>query len=322
MMDWTDRHCRFFLRLFAPGTLLYTEMITAAAILRGNRRRLLAFDPAEHPVALQVGGSEPDQLALAARAGADAGYDEINLNVGCPSERVQSGAFGACLMAEPELVARCVDAMRAAVSVPVTVKCRIGIDSHDEFSYLRNFVDSVAAAGCRVFIVHARKAILKGLSPKQNREIPPLRHDYVERLKCERPDLTIVLNGGLRLPDDVVRALATVDGVMLGREAYHNPYVLSQLQARLGHDASWCAPTPAQVMERLIPYVAERCAAGDPLASITRHILGLFAGRAGARAWRRYFTDVARQPGAGAQLLVQARDRLLAEPTCAPTGTR
>ncbi len=321
MMDWTDRHCRFFLRLFSPDTLLYTEMITAAAILRGNRERLLAFDPAEHPVALQVGGSEPAELAVAARAGADAGYDEINLNVGCPSERVQSGAFGACLMAEPELVARCVGAMQAVVSVPVTVKCRIGIDSHDEYSYLRNFVDTVAEAGPRVFIVHARKAILKGLTPKQNREIPPLRHDYVERLKRERPDLAIVLNGGLRLPDDVVKALATVDGVMLGREAYHNPYVLSELQARLRKDLHWRPPTPAQVLDRLIPYVTERCAAGDRLSSITRHILGLFAGRDGARAWRRYFTEVARQPGAGAQLLVQAREYLRAAPAAPLAGT-
>jgi len=321
MMDWTDRHCRFFLRLFSPDTLLYTEMITAAAILRGNRERLLAFDPAEHPVALQVGGSEPADLAAAANAGADAGYDEINLNVGCPSERVQSGAFGACLMAEPELVARCVGAMQSAVSVPVTVKCRIGIDSHDDYSYLRDFVDTVATAGAGVFIVHARKAILKGLTPKQNREIPPLRHDYVERLKRERPDLTIILNGGLRLPDDVVKALATVDGVMLGREAYHNPYVLSELHERLRPDSHWQPPTPAQVMDRLIPYVTERCAAGDRLASITRHILGLFAGRDGARAWRRYFTEVARQPGAGAQLLVQARERLAASPAVPPTGT-
>ena len=219
MMDWTDRHCRFFLRQFSPRTLLYSEMITAAALVRGKRERLLAFDAAEHPLALQLGGSEPALLAAAARIGSVAGYDEINLNVGCPSERVQSGAFGACLMAEPLLVAQCVAAMQDAVDVPVTVKCRIGIDEHDDYSYLANFVDVVSATGARTFIVHARKAILKGLSPKQNREIPPLRYDYVDRLKRERPDLEIILNGGLKNSEDVLAALARVDGAMLGREA-------------------------------------------------------------------------------------------------------
>jgi tRNA-dihydrouridine synthase A len=320
MMDWTDRHCRFFLRQFSPRVLLYTEMITAAAILRGRRERLLAFHPAEHPLALQLGGSEPDALAAAARFGAAAGYDEINLNVGCPSARVQSGAFGACLMAEPALVARCISAMLAAVSIPVTVKCRIGIDSHDDYSYLANFVDVVAAAGARVFIVHARKAVLKGLTPRQNREIPPLRYDYVDRLKRERPDLTVVLNGGLRQTDEILAALGRVDGVMLGREAYHNPYVLSELHQRIYQDASWRAPTPAEVMDRLIPYVTERCAAGDPLSAITRHFLGLFAGRDGARAWRRYFTEVARVPGANAELIVRARDRLRSSETLPPTA--
>ena len=310
MMAWTDRHCRFFLRQFSPRVLLYTEMITAAAILRGRRDRLLAFDPAEHPLALQLGGSEPEQLAAAARCGAEAGFDEINLNVGCPSERVQSGAFGACLMAEPQLVARCVSAMRAAVSIPVSVKCRIGIDAHDEYSFLENFVDVVAASGARVFIVHARKAILKGLTPKQNRAIPPLRPDYVERLKRDRPELIVILNGGLRQPEDIVRALGAVDGVMLGREAYHNPFVLTQLQQRVYPQDSWQPPSPADVMDRLIPYVAARCAAGDPLSAITRHFLGLFAGREGARGWRRYFTEFARAPGAGAELVERARDRL------------
>jgi tRNA-dihydrouridine synthase A len=318
MMDWTDRHCRFFLRQFSPRVLLYTEMITAAAILRGNRERLLAFDAAEHPLALQLGGSEPEQLAAAARFGAAAGYDEINLNVGCPSERVQSGAFGACLMAEPELVARCIGAMQDAVSVPVTVKCRIGIDEHDEYAYLSHFVDVVAAGGARVFIVHARKAILKGLSPKQNREVPPLRYDYVDRLKRERPDLTIVLNGGLRRPPEILAALARVDGVMLGREAYHNPYLLSQLHASVYGEEGWRAPTSAEIMDRLIPYVAGRLAAGDPLRAITRHFLGLFAGREGARAWRRYFTECARAPGAGVELVVRARDRLRAGAAPAP----
>jgi tRNA-dihydrouridine synthase A len=312
MMDWTDRHCRFFLRQFSPRTLLYTEMITAAAIVRGKRERLLAYDVAEHPLALQLGGSEPRLLAEAARIGAKEGYDEINLNVGCPSERVQSGAFGACLMAEPALVAHCVAAMRQAVAVPVTVKCRIGIDAHDEYSYLANFVEVVAGSGARTFIVHARKAILKGLSPKQNREIPPLRYDYVDRLKRERPDLEIILNGGLKHPDEVLAALARIDGVMLGREAYHNPFVLSELHAQLYDDPHWRTPTAAQIMERLVPYVAERCAAGDPLSAITRHFIGLFAGRDGARAWRRYFTECARAPGAGVDLVARARDRLRA----------
>jgi len=320
MMEWTDRHCRFFLRQFSPRVLLYTEMITAAAILRGRHGRLLAFHPAERPLALQLGGSEPDQLAAAARLGAAAGYDEINLNVGCPSERVQSGAFGACLMAEPALVARCIGAMLAAVSIPVTVKCRIGIDSHDEYSYLANFVDVVATAGARVFIVHARKAVLKGLTPKQNREIPPLRYDYVNRLKGERPDLTIILNGGLRRTDEILAALGPVDGVMLGREAYQNPYVLSELHERIYREDLWRTPAPAEVMEQLIPYVSERCAAGDPLNAITRHFLGLFAGRNGARAWRRYFTECARVPGAGAELIVRARDRLRLSDSLPPTG--
>jgi tRNA-dihydrouridine synthase A len=321
MMDWTDRHCRFFLRQFSPRVLLYTEMITAAAIERGRRERLLAFDPAEHPLALQLGGSEPDLLAAAARSGAAAGYDEINLNVGCPSERVQSGAFGACLMAQPALVARCVSAMRSAVSIPVTVKCRIGIDDHDEYSYLADFVATVAAGGASVFIVHARKAILKGLTPKQNREIPPLRHDYVDRLKRERPDLTIVLNGGLRRVDEVLAALGRVDGVMLGREAYHNPYVLSELQRRVYPEDAWRTPTPAEIMDRLIPYVSERCAAGEPLGAIARHFLGLFSGRDGARAWRRYFTECARVPGANADLVMRARDRLRAGEPLPPTGS-
>jgi len=321
MMDWTDRHCRFFLRLFSPRALLYTEMIAAAAIVRGRKEHLLAFDPAEHPVALQLGGSDPRELAAAARLGAAAGYDEINLNVGCPSERVQSGAFGACLMAEPALVARCADAMRSVVSIPVTVKCRIGIDDHDEYEYLADFVDTVAAGGTSVFIVHARKAILKGLTPRQNREIPPLRYDYVERLKRERPQLTIVLNGGLRRAGEVLRELELVDGVMLGREAYHNPYVLSELQLRIYPDDGFRVPTPAEVMDRLVPYVAARCAAGDPLRAITRHFLGLFSGREGARAWRRYFTECARAPGASAELVARARDLLHGSGSMPPTGT-
>ena len=320
MMDWTDRHCRFFLRQFSARTLLYTEMITSAALVRGRKQHLLAFNPAEHPIALQLGGSDPQELATAARAGAAAGYDEINLNVGCPSERVQSGSFGACLMAEPGLVARCIAAMRSAVAIPVTVKCRIGIDEHDEYEFLANFVDAVAAGGARVFIVQARKAVLRGLTPKQNREIPPLRHEFVERLKRDRPDLSIVLNGGLRRADDVLHKLESVDGVMLGREAYHNPYVLSELHQRIFPGDAFRVPAPAEIMDRLVPYVAERCAAGDPLHAITRHFLGLFSGHEGARAWRRYFTECARKTGAGADLVVRARDRLLAGRALPPAG--
>jgi tRNA-dihydrouridine synthase A len=312
MMDWTDRHCRYFLRGFSPDTLLYTEMITAQAILRGNRQRLLEFHPEEHPVALQLGGSEPDQLTEAARAGEEAGYDEINLNCGCPSERVVTGAFGACLMREPELVAECVAAMRAAVRVPVTVKMRIGIVSanepgakekvtrHDDedFEALHQFVRQIRDAGCDVAIVHARKAMLGGWSPKDNREIPPLRYDVVEHLKKEFPQLPVVVNGGFRTAPAAREVLDWADGVMLGREAYHRPRILAELA---GSDVD-----SAEVLERMARYAEIELARGERLPSITRHMLGLFSGEPGAREYRRLLSEGAREPGAGADLIRRA----------------
>jgi len=325
MMDSTDRHCRFFLRLFAPHALLYTEMITAAALVHGDRRRLLAFDPAEHPVALQLGGSEPALLSRAAEWGADSGYDEINLNVGCPSDRVQSGAFGACLMAQPALVAECVAAMRARVTIPVTVKVRIGVESGAgaaarglEFSgedegRLHDFVATVATAGCKVFAVHARKAVLSGFSPKDNREIPPLRYDVVRRLKQRFPALTIVANGGIRDSGQALALLADVDGVMIGREAYHHPYLLAELEQALHPNAGWQLPDRIVVLEELARYAARQLAAGHRLHSITRHILGVFTGQPGARSWRRYFADAARREGAGVEVLTRAVEMLRRE---------
>jgi tRNA-dihydrouridine synthase A len=325
MMDWTDRHCRYFLRGFSPDLLLYTEMITAAAILRGDRARLLAFDPAEHPIALQLGGSEPRDLAAAARAGEQAGYDEINLNCGCPSERVASGSFGACLMQEPERVAECVAAMAAAVRVPVTVKMRIGVINatageamrgvaqfgEGDFEALRGFVHSVRAAGCAVAIVHARQAVLGGLSPKDNREVPPLRYGVVRRLKAEFASLPVVVNGGLRSPAAVLEALSWCDGVMLGREAYHRPYVLAELQ-RVLNPGTADVPTRAALIERMHRYAERELAAGERLGAITRHMLGLYNGEPGARDFRRTLSEGARAPGADAQLLRRAVPAALA----------
>jgi len=321
MMDWTDRHCRYFLRGFSPDVLLYTEMITAAAIVRGNRARLLAFDPEEHPLALQLGGSEPRELALAARAGEEAGYDEINLNCGCPSERVASGAFGACLMGEPQRVAECVAAMRAAVRLPVTVKMRIGVlsggareaigeFSERDFEALSGFVAALRAAGCEVAIVHARKAVLGGLSPKDNREIPPLRYEVVRRLKQLLPDLPVVVNGGLRAPQEVLAALEWCDGVMLGREAYHRPFVLAELRQALHPGAAM--PAREALLERMARYCERQLAGGERLGAITRHMLGLYSGEPGARDFRRTLSEGARVAGAGAELLRQAVARAAA----------
>jgi tRNA-dihydrouridine synthase A len=318
MMDWTDRHCRFFLRQFSPHTVLYTEMITAAALLHGDRDRLLGFDAVEHPVALQLGGSDPDALAQAAECGAAQGYDEINLNVGCPSDRVQSGAFGACLMAQPRLVAECVARMRARVTVPVTVKVRIGIEEGEgamrrgleyterDYERLREFVDKVSAAGCTVFAIHARKAVLKGLSPKENREVPPLRYDIVRRLKRDLPELTIVANGGVRNIDQVQDLLLDCDGVMIGREAYHNPYLLAQLDGALYPSSGWTAPSRLEVLERFTVYAERQLRDGHALSVMTRHILGLFSGQPGARSWRRYFSEASRGDGAGIEVLRRA----------------
>ncbi|WP_240476746.1 tRNA dihydrouridine(20/20a) synthase DusA [Geminicoccus roseus] len=290
MIDWTDRHCRRFHRMLAPGALLYTEMITTGALLFGDQERHLAFSPEEHPVALQLGGSEPDALAASAKLGLAHGYDEINLNCGCPSPRVQKGAFGACLMREPELVADCVRAMREAVAVPVTVKHRIGVDDDEEWPTLWRFVTTVAEAGCTVFVVHARKAWLKGLSPKENREIPPLRYELVERLKAERPDLTIVLNGGLRSEDAVAEALGRFDGVMIGREAYENPWSLTRFGPLAGQDGP-DGLTRQEVVRAMAAYALERQAAGTPFKSIGRHMLGLFNGLPGARRYRRLLSE-------------------------------
>jgi tRNA-dihydrouridine synthase A len=339
MMDWTDRHCRFFLRGFSPDALLYTEMITSAAIVRGDARRLLAFDPEEHPVALQLGGSDPGELAAAARAGEAAGYDEINLNCGCPSDRVASGAFGACLMREPARVSDCVAAMRAAVSIPVTVKMRIGVVSGKreevrgalsrfddaDFEALYAFVSQVRDAGCEVAIVHARKAVLGGLSPKDNREVPPLRYDVVRRLKRDFADLTVIVNGGFRTPQSVVEALTWCDGVMLGREAYHRPSVLSELQRMLRGSAPFAEPSSREaLLERMARYAQRQLAQGDRLSVITRHMLGLYAGEPGAREYRRLLSEGARAAGAGPELLREAaaaareaRDAA-ARPACGP----
>jgi tRNA-dihydrouridine synthase A len=312
MMDWTDRHCRTFHRLMTRHALLYTEMVTAPAILHGDRARLLAHAASDDPVALQLGGSDPAALAEAAAIGEGFGYAEINLNVGCPSDRVQEGRFGACLMAEPELVAACVAAMQQRISVPVTVKCRIGIDEQDSEADLQRFIDTVAGAGCRTFIVHARKAWLDGLSPKQNREIPPLDYDRVYRLKAAHPGLTIVLNGGIEDLDAAARHLEHVDGVMLGRAAYQTPYILAAVDRRF-FDASAPVPSRAEVLERLIPHVEHHLAAGGRLNNVARHILGLYHAQPHARAFRRHLSELAVKEGAGVEVLLEALS--LAEPS-------
>ncbi|HOW63001.1 MAG TPA: tRNA dihydrouridine(20/20a) synthase DusA [Candidatus Contendobacter sp.] len=305
MLDWTDRHCRYFLRLLSRPTLLYTEMVTTGAALHGDRERLLAYDPAEHPLALQLGGCDPGELARCARIAADFDYDEVNLNVGCPSDRVQSGRFGACLMAEPELVAGCVAAMRTTVNLPITVKTRIGIDDRDSYEALTDFVGRVASGGCEVFIIHARKAWLRGLSPKENREIPPLRYDIVYRLKRDFPDLTIILNGGLRNLDQAEDELRRVDGVMIGRAAYENPYLLADADRRFfGSDTP--LPSRHQVIRAFLPYVENQLQQGTPLHCMTRHVLGLFQGIPGARAWRRHLSEHAHRRGAGVEVLEAA----------------
>jgi len=303
MMDWTDSHCRVFHRLLAPNARLYTEMVHANAVIHGDRAKLLAMDPVEHPVALQLGGSEPALLAQAARIGADHGFDEINLNVGCPSDRVQAGRFGACLMREPALVGDSVAAMIAAVGVPVTVKCRLGVDDDHDYGRFLAFIDTVAAAGCRMFVVHARNAWLKGLSPKENREVPPLRYDWAYALKRERPGLTVVVNGGIADAGEATAHLAHVDGAMLGRAAYHDPWLLHRL------DAAWYGGEPstrADVLRSMRPYVEAQLARGAQLKHISRHLLGLFHGERGGRAFRRILSEGAHLPGAGWPLVEQA----------------
>ena len=304
MMDWTDKNCRYFMRLLSPSALLYTEMVTAAAIVHGDADRFLRFNDEEHPIALQLGGSDPDWMAQATAKAAEYRYDEININVGCPSDRVQSGQFGACLMANPALVAGCFKAMQKETDVPVTVKSRIGINEQDSYEFLTDFIEPLVAAGCRKFIVHARIAILEGLSPKENRTVPPLNYERVYHLKRDFPELEIVINGGLTTIAQVDEVLEHVDGAMIGRQAYHQPYFLAELEQHF--NAGWDMPSRADVVEAMLPYVERELAAGVPFNSISRHMLGLFAEQPGARAWRRYISEHAHHEGAGGEVLVNA----------------
>ena len=308
MMDWTDRHCRYFLRLLSPSAFLYTEMITAAAIVHGDSAEFLRYDELEHPIALQLGGSDVDWMTKAAIAAADFGYDEININVGCPSDRVQSGQFGACLMASPELVAANFASMQNAVDVPVTVKTRIGIDDKDSYEFLTGFIDPLVDAGCQKFVVHARIAILDGLSPKDNRTVPPLNYERVFRLKRDYSDLEIALNGGIQALDQVDEILAQVDGVMIGRQAYHHPYFLAELEQHLAPD--FVLPDRRSIVHQMLPYIERQLAEGEKLGRITRHMLGLFAGQPGARAWRRYLSENAYRDGAGVDVVLEALDAM------------
>ena len=305
MLDWTDRHCRYFHRLLSKNALLYTEMVTTGAILHGSKERFLAFNKAENPVAFQLGGSDPKDLAQCAQIVEQYGYDQVNLNVGCPSDRVQNGRFGACLMAEPNLVADCISAMQQTVSIPVTVKSRIGIDEQDSYDELVNFISAIADAGCDDFIIHARKAWLKGLSPKQNRDVPPLCYDVVYQIKKDFPDLNISLNGGVTSLNTAMEVLQQVDGVMLGREAYHNPYLLAEVDSRI-YKIPGEIKTRHQVVMELMPYITEYLRGGGRLHSITRHILGLFHGVAGARAWRRALSENAPTKGADESVVLEA----------------
>ena len=310
MMDWTDRHCRYFHRLLSAETLLYTEMVTAPALVRGGALYLLDYSPEEHPVALQLGGSDPEELAQAARLGAEAGYDEINLNCGCPSDRVQSGTFGAVLMKDPARVADCVTAMREAVNVDVTVKCRIGVDDQEPEEVLPAFLEHISAAGCQRVTIHARKAWLQGLSPKENRDIPPLNYDLVHRMKDEFSDLHISINGGINTLDEAATHLeAGLDGVMIGRAAYHQPGdVLSDADRRIF--GTGATRDPFAIVQHMVPYVERHLANGGRLHQITRHMLGLFAGRPGARAWRRALSEGAVQDGAGPEVMLRALDHV------------
>lgn len=305
MMDWTDRHDRYFLRQITRRARLYTEMLTTHAILFGDRKRLLEFDPSEHPLALQIGGADPLQMAECARIAETWGYDEVNINIGCPSDRVQAGRFGACLMKEQDLVAKCIETMKKAVSIPVTVKCRIGIDEQNPNEVLPEFIGLMAKAGCEIFIIHARKAILSGLSPAENRNIPPLDYPLVYSAKISNPNLKIILNGGLKSIDEAQEQLLKVDGVMLGRAAYQTPWVLSKVDTEIFSDST-NPVSHSTVIEGMIEYIKRRMAEGIPLKSITRHMMGLFHGEPGARSWRRTLSEEARLPGADAELVRKA----------------
>ncbi|MDF2867907.1 MAG: TIM-barrel protein yjbN family [Gammaproteobacteria bacterium] len=309
MLDWTDRHCRYFHRLLTKHSLVYTEMITTGALLYGDRDRLLTYSAMEHPIAIQLGGSEPKALAACAKIAEDYGYDEVNLNVGCPSDRVQSGRFGACLMAEPDLVAECIALMQAEVKIPVTVKTRIGIDQQDSYEALANFIYKVALTGCNKFIVHARKAWLKGLSPKENREIPPLRYDIVAQLKNDFPHLSFILNGGIKTLAEIDAHLGQFDGVMLGREAYHNPYILAFVDQNYYDNAS-LIKSREQIVELLLPYIEDELSQGQSLTHISRHILGLFQGQPGARHWRRHLSENAHKSNAGVGVIKNALEQI------------
>ena len=304
MMDWTDRHCRYFHRLLAPSALLYTEMVTTGAIIHGDADRFLAYNPEEYPLALQLGGSDPADLASCARLAEERGYDEVNLNVGCPSDRVQKGRFGACLMLEPQLVKDCMSAMLDAVEIPVTIKTRLGVDDHYSYQYMSDFVGKVAESGCSVFVMHARKAVLAGLSPKQNRDIPPLHHDWVYKLKEEMPELTVVINGGIDTAETAGEQLQHVDGVMLGRAAYHTPWVLAQCQQE------FCDPEHSlsrdEVIDAMSDYLQRQVDAGNAVKHVSRHMLGLFQGIPGAKAWRRYLSENAYRDDNNTEILRQA----------------
>jgi tRNA-dihydrouridine synthase A len=319
MMDWTTRHERYFLRLISRRILLYSEMVTTGALLYGDKARFLAFDAAEHPVALQLGGADPDALAQCAAMAQDAGYDEVNLNIGCPSDRVQAARFGACLMADPPLVRDCVAAMRRAASIPVTVKSRIGIDDRDCYSDLKAFIACVAQSGCQTFIIHARKALLSGLSPKQNREVPPLRYEFVHRIKCDFPDLEIILNGGIVSLDAATAQNAHVDGVMIGRAAYRDPWMLATVDSRF-FGATDPLRNRHEAVQGYLPYVARQCAQGVPLHAMTRHILGLFNGQRGAKIWRRTLSENAHHADAGADVIETALALVAAEAALAPVA--
>ncbi|MCG8415386.1 MAG: tRNA dihydrouridine(20/20a) synthase DusA [Pseudomonadales bacterium] len=305
MMDWTDRHDRVFLRQFSRHALLYTEMVTSAALRHGDASYLLQYDPSEHPVALQLGGSDPEELSEAAVMGARAGFDEINLNVGCPSDRVQSGAFGACLMASPELVKRCVSAMKSAVDLEVTVKCRIGIDEQDSEEFLMEFVEQINSGGCNTIIIHARKAILQGLSPKENREIPPLNYDRVRRVKQLFPEMNVVINGGITSLNQALELLRDLDGVMLGREAYQNPYILHAVDEKI-FGATATAKSRMDYLNEYLPYVARELDKGTPLKHMSRHLLGLFKGQKGGKQFRRHLSENSHRKDAGLSVLKDA----------------
>ena len=307
MMEWTDRHCRYFHRILSPNSLLYTEMVTTGALLYGDRQRFLLRDDFEQDVALQLGGSDPAAMAQSAKFAQEAGFQQVNINVGCPSDRVQNGRIGACLMDEPNLVAQCVAEMKQGVDIPITVKTRIGIDDKDSLDFLLDFVEAVSKAGCDTFVIHARKAILKGLSPKENRTIPPLNYERVYRLKKEFPELTIVINGGINTIDGLQQHLSLLDGVMIGREAYHNPFFLAQIEQQLFKQPLM---TRVAVLERFMPYIERQLCIGVTLQNITRHILGLFAGEPGGKHWRRYLSDHARLKNSGPEVVLAALDAM------------